>query len=83
MFTNERQVVCFKSLNNLIYFSFKWISIVDIAYIMQLSVSSKTIPPRDMTRRGQKPSPGTIMVYKNKTGSQKPYPWDINLEIFQ
>ena len=36
MFTNERQVVCFKSLNNeLISLSFsnEWFSIVDIVYI--------------------------------------------------
>ena len=42
--------------------------------------------PRDMTRREQKPSPATIIVYKtpprDKTGSQKPHPRDIKLEIF-
>ena len=32
---------------------------------MQVSISSKTIPPWDMTWREQKPSPRTIIVYKN------------------
>ena len=57
--------------------------------IMQVSISSKTIPPgtnpRDTTRREQKPSPrDNNCVQKpfprDKTGSQKPHPRDIKLE---
>ena len=56
---------------------------------MQVSISSKTIPPgtnpRDTTRREQKPSPrDNNCVQKpfprDKTGSQKPHPRDIKLE---
>ena len=63
---------------------------IAIPLVMQVSISSKTIPPpgtnpRDTTRREQKPSPrDNNCVQKpfprDKTGSQKPHPRDIKLE---
>ena len=46
---------------------------------MQVSISSKTIPPRDTTRIGQKPFPRDSQCVQNtspreKTGSQKAPP---------
>ena len=57
---------------------------------MQLSISSKTIPPgtnpRETTRRGQKPSSRDNHFVqtppRDKTGSQKPHLPDIKLENF-
>ena len=34
-------------------------------FILQVSISSKTILPQGPTWREQKPSPGTMIVYKN------------------
>ena len=66
-----------------------WIILTDFHSFMQVSISSKTIPPGtnpwDTTRREQKPSPwDTNCAQKpfprDKTGSQKPHPRDIKLE---
>ena len=58
--------------------------------LMQVSVSSRTIPPGQTPEhdlKGTKPSPrDNHCVQKpsprDKTGSQKPHPWDIKLETF-
>ena len=56
---------------------------------MQLSISSKTIPPRDKPPghdwKGAKTLPPGQSLYtktlpRDKTGSQKPHPRDIKLE---
>ena len=50
---------------------------------MQVWISSKSIPPRDTTRRGKNPPPGTIIVYKTPSpGQNRDHPRDIKLENF-
>ena len=62
-----------------------------ITYVMQVLISSKTIPALDKSLghdlKGANPPRDNHCVQKSsprdRTGSEKPHPWDIKLEISQ